>query len=210
MDTGVAIILGSIVVASSILYIIGAKGKISRRDATFFVAGIATVALAGSALYIYKEKVSERPQRQTSFIEVPLRAKTDELVFLKGAPSDKLSNVCWRYYIEGPTVGKGKPSYLVKFESDKVVSVEYSASEPEIFERSVLGFGLGDVYENVVDAIQAKSIVRNSPDGLERIVAFPDLQAFFRFRKGRVTGFGIFSESSKEPSIDLCVQAYVK
>jgi hypothetical protein len=191
MTVGDSIFLSAVLLSVVGLYA-ATKDRWNWKQLAKWIIGLPVVllVLGGLGMWGYVEH-RDRPVAQTSFEGFTL-GTTAEIRLNKGAPSQVLGDTVWVYYVSDAK----KAAYAVRFNSDRVRYVMYSAVREPDFHPFLHGFTINSTYEEVVKKLGTPGHSAISQDGLQRMVSYPQYNTFYSLEQAKVVDFGIYDRST--------------
>lgn len=163
-----------------------------KRLAGWGAAGaLALVTLGAFAVYV-ADRASNQPEKMNSLWDIALGASQDDVLFLKGAPTEKEGNV-WHYY-DG---NASNPAYLVKFDpKTKRVRVVGTVNQDPSFVAN--GINPGQAYEAVLKRLGKPDHISSSEDKMSRLLSFKRYGMAVGFSGGAVEYIAVWDGGRPE------------
>ena len=191
MNLGLSIFLSSIILGIIFLYIATKDRwdwkKLSRLNWKKIVIKSVIIILAiylisGLAIFI-GYKISNAPKKMNEFLGISLKDTKDDILFLKGKPSEITEYGNWIYKVSTNI------EYKIWFKDEKIHFIEcYNGNDVDI-----QGIGLHSPTYEITDKFGLPSDKYFSKDKLNRLYLFLKFHVFFHLGKNKVLSFGIYN-----------------
>ena len=193
MTLGTGIFLAAIVMSLTALFI-ATKDRWNWKKILLWPLGICVAG--GLAMWGYieydnraREALAIERAVQSSFWDIPLGATQDDVVFKKGKPTERETEV-WTYSDE-------QDVYQVWFRQNHVRGIWFTGDSPIPKIEGLHGtIRKADSSADVVSAFGEPAFVENKDEGAFRIYCYPAYQTFFLLTKDQVTTLGIYDRKS--------------
>ncbi len=189
MSLGIAIFLSSVILGIIILFI-STKDRWNWKKIILWPALVLVglSILLGAGYYII-QSISNRPEPQTSFLNISLDSTKGDIKFLKGEPDKGSNDGIWFY-------SKGKEetsSFFIIFKDNKIRVIGYDGKY--FRSPSFQGVSIGASYDEIINKFGQPSYVSISEDELSRILSYDRYNIFFGLEENKVFSFGIYNKS---------------
>lgn len=184
MDIGTGIFMAGIAIALVWLYM-GTRDRWRWGRITAWLVGglVGLWLLVAVGLYLYRQLNDPyAPMKKTELVGVTLGQSEGDVLFLKGKP-DQTDEDTWAYSNDTYTL-------LVFFGDGKVETV-LMHPKPSTSD-GLFGIYWGTTVSDLVEDVGEPATFKTSPDGAERLYEYPQFNAFFILKAGKVQSFGIY------------------
>jgi hypothetical protein len=187
MELGTGVFLSAVFLGTVALFIV-TKDRWNWKKV--FLLPVVTIlglsVIGGTAVYFYNQYQS-RPVLQTTLWGIALGASPAEVKFLRGEPSERISEDTWQFLLDR-IIDQG--SYFVRFKDGKVRFIVYHG--PQLHAPTIAGISPYSSLQEIENKLGAPSFVSRSNDELRRWYSFDNFNVAALFEKGGVAAIGIY------------------
>jgi len=194
MNLGLSIFLSSIILGTILLYIATKDRwdwkKLSRYNwkkiiIRTVIIVISISIISGLAIFI-GYKISNAPKKMNEFLGISLKDTKEDILFLKGEPSEITEHGNWIYEVSTISL-YWDIEYKIWFKDEKIHFIEcYNGNDVDI-----QGIGLHSPTYEITDKFGLPSDKYFLKDKLEHLYLYEKFHVFFHLGKNKVLSFGI-------------------
>jgi len=192
MSLGTAIFLSALLLGIIFLYRSTSdrwNWKRGIKRGVFVLVAIIVVSIGG---YLTFDWISNRPKKQSAYMDLKLGMTANDVLFLKGQPYKKEPER-WVYRLSDSSSRAWDAILIILFDKGKVDGiVAQPSSDSYTWRYSVNKISYGDSLKDITKKFGEGYTMSQSVDGLSRIYNFPKHQVLFELEQNKVKSLGIF------------------
>ncbi|RLI78769.1 hypothetical protein DRP07_10750 [Archaeoglobales archaeon] len=150
---------------------------------TAIFVGVVGFSLAIIYVAVQFTQHHKRPQRISQLWGIRLGTTKDDVLFLKGTPSE-VDGDSWKYYLSDGY-------YTIGFDNNSVRYIIYTAKIGKWSHPSVNGITIGSTSGEVIDRLGVPPHIERSKSGLSRFYIYDHLNLILHLERNQVVSFGI-------------------